>query len=172
MSITDELRDCIRTANRSYEDVRNPYNDREILYIPEEELLAIADRIDAEHKAKVDEAYENGKRDECADWLDETDGGYIKLPVDADGVPIHVGDELTDEKDRPVKVRVLKLRENGWLFDSSRDGGGMLTTLFHHVKPDSWERIIEDAQEYVTDDEPLYSVSELVERCKRLAGEA
>ena len=54
MSITDELRDCIRTANRSYEDVRNPYNDREILHIPEEELLAVADRIDAEHRAALE----------------------------------------------------------------------------------------------------------------------
>ena len=54
MSITDELRDCIRTANRSYEDVRNPYNDREILYIPEEELLAIADRIDEQHRKALE----------------------------------------------------------------------------------------------------------------------
>lgn len=54
MSITDELRDCIRTANRSYEDVRNPYNDREILYIPEEELLAIAERIDEQHRKALE----------------------------------------------------------------------------------------------------------------------
>lgn len=53
MSITDELRDCIRTANRSYEDARNPYNDREILHIPEEELLAIADRIDEQHEEAI-----------------------------------------------------------------------------------------------------------------------
>lgn len=54
MSITDELRDCIRTANRSYEDARNPYNDREILYIPEEELLAIADRIEEQHRRALE----------------------------------------------------------------------------------------------------------------------
>ena len=54
MSITDELRECIRTANRSYEDVRNPYNDREILHIPEEELLAIADRIDTAHRSALE----------------------------------------------------------------------------------------------------------------------
>lgn len=152
MSITDELRDCIRTANRSYEDVRNPYNDREILHIPEEELLAIADRID-----------------------ERIEREYVKLPVDADGVPIHVGDELVDEKDRPVKVRVLKLRENGWLFDSSRDCGGMLTTPFRHVQPDSWERIIEDAIDTAfegVDDESEFDLKkmELVDRCRRLAG--
>ncbi|MBR0405930.1 MAG: hypothetical protein IJI68_12160 [Eggerthellaceae bacterium] len=54
MSITDELRDCIRTADRSYEDARNPYNDREILYIPDEELLAIADRIDERHRMALE----------------------------------------------------------------------------------------------------------------------
>lgn len=79
MSITDELRDCIRTANRSYEDVRNPYNDREILYIPEEELLAIADRIDEQHRkalekvaAMVDEPDETERRIKALEHL--TDG--------------------------------------------------------------------------------------------------
>lgn len=80
MSITDELRDCIRTANRSYEDVRNPYNDREILYIPEEELTAIADRID-----------------------ERIEREYVKLPVDADGVPIHVGDRV-ENNERVVRI--------------------------------------------------------------------
>ena len=79
MSITDELRDCIRTANRSYEDARNPYNDREILYIPEEELLAIADRIDEQHRkalekvaAMVDEPDETERRIKALEHL--TDG--------------------------------------------------------------------------------------------------
>ena len=78
MSITDELRDCIRTANRSYEDVRNPYNDREILYIPEEELLAIADRIDEQHRkalekvaAMVDEPDETERRIKALEHLTE-----------------------------------------------------------------------------------------------------
>ena len=78
MSITDELRDCIRTANRSYEDVRNPYNDREILYIPEEELVAIADRIDEQHRkalekvaAMVDEPDETERRVKALEHLTE-----------------------------------------------------------------------------------------------------
>ena len=79
MSITDELRDCIRTADRSYEDARNPYNDREILYIPDEELLAIADRIDEQHRralekvaAMVDEPDETERRIKALEHL--TDG--------------------------------------------------------------------------------------------------
>lgn len=140
-------------------------------------LDAIADRIDAKHKAKADEAYENGKRDERADWLDETDGGYIKLPVDADGVLIHVGDELDGLRYEDGTVTgiqygtdgrtMIAVRPNGWDTSTWRD-----PEEYRHHAADSWERIIEDAQEYVTDDEPLYSVSELVERCRRLAGEA
>lgn len=78
MSITDELRDCIRTASRSYEDVRNPCNDREILHIPEEELLAIADRIDEQHRkalekvaAMVDEPDEIERRVKALEHLTE-----------------------------------------------------------------------------------------------------
>lgn len=67
MSITDELRDCIRTANRSYEDARNPYNDREILHIPEEELLAIADSIDEQHRKALEKV---------SAMVDEHDAGW------------------------------------------------------------------------------------------------
>ena len=70
MSITDELRECIRTANRSYEDARNPYNDREILHIPEEELTAIADRIDEAVENEVQMGYARGYR-ECQDDMRE-----------------------------------------------------------------------------------------------------
>ena len=41
-----------------------------------------------------------------------------------------------------------------------------------HYQPDSWERIIADATAYRVYDKAPCSISELVERCKRLAGEA
>jgi hypothetical protein len=141
-------------------------------------LDAIADRIDEDCRKRVEEAYEMG----CFEYGEPQ--GFVKLPVDADGETIYIGDriEYGSESDN---VSQLSLWEGGWHietehdgFDSTRvDGFGYELLdhpeLFHHVKqdkPDSWERIIEDAQEYVTDDEPLYSVSELVERCRRLAG--
>lgn len=89
MSITDELRDCIRTASRSYEDARNPYNDREILHIPEEELLAIADRIDEQHRkalekvaAMVDEPDEIERRIKALEHLTE---GMLLAESEMDG---------------------------------------------------------------------------------------
>lgn len=134
-----------------------------------EELRKIAAKTERA-SGRCEKLY-RGDLDHAADRIDERiEREYVKLPVDADGVPIHVGDELVDEKDRPVKVRVLKLRENGWLFDSSYCWGGMSTTPFRHVQPDSWERIIEDAANLVRGDNE--SVVELVERCRRLAGEA
>ena len=93
-SITDELRDCIVTANRSYEDVRNPYNDREILHIAEEELLRIADRIDERNARDVFEADVSG----YSRVLKEVNESYAKLPVDADGKCIHIGDVMEGEK--------------------------------------------------------------------------
>lgn len=114
MSITDELRNCIRTANRSYEDMRNPCNDREILHIPEEELLKIADRIDAEHESACAGAYGNGVMS-VPIALDES--AWVKLPVDADGVPIRVGDELVIfETGALARAYDLELYEGGrWM---------------------------------------------------------
>lgn len=168
MSITDELRDCIRTANRSYEDARNPYNDREILHIPEEELLAIADRIDEAHE-RMYKALTIGMEPMTEENMARD--GWVKLPVDADGVPIHVGDELTNGTDLPAKVRCMVLDESGWMV-STRElrGYGVLPATLRHVKPDSWEGIIADAAKLARGDNA--AVMELVERCRRLAGEA
>lgn len=74
MSITDELRKYAReyklTLNSS---------------------LEIADRIDAEHESACREAYSKGMK---SIWLpDPTE--YIRLPVDADGEYIHIGDKVT-----------------------------------------------------------------------------
>lgn len=71
--------------------MRNPCNDREILHIPEEELLKIADRIDREHERMWRELTIDAEP-----VTDESmaEHGWVKLPVDADGVPIHVGDVM------------------------------------------------------------------------------
>lgn len=48
MSITDELRECIATAIWQYED------GIKTAYIPNDKLLFIADRIEAEHRAALE----------------------------------------------------------------------------------------------------------------------
>ena len=75
MSITDELRKWAHGFNGPWR--RN-----------EEMLLAIADRIDAEHeKAEQDLIDANNQMEQLCECS-------IRLPVDADGVPIHVGDVM------------------------------------------------------------------------------
>ena len=84
MSITDELRECIATAIWQYE------NDVKTAYIPKDKLLAIADRIDAEHEKAVTAAHSNG----ITKYGSMVAREYVKLPVDADGKVIHVEDEV------------------------------------------------------------------------------
>jgi len=78
MSITDELREWVRDGKGS--------------------LLAIADRIDAEHERELRETGEDIVRDVKREW--------VRLPLDADGVPIRIGDvmEGADKYDSLKKV--------------------------------------------------------------------
>ena len=81
MAITDELR--LFAAD--------PYTGWVPTDKQQADLRAIADRIDAEHEADVSTACR------LAAGLDNdalAKRGYIALPLDADGVPIRVGDEL------------------------------------------------------------------------------
>lgn len=166
MSITDELRECIRTASRSYEDARNPYNDREILHIPEEELTAIADRIDAEYQKAIRE-------------LNNLADASVLLPVDADGVPIHVGDVMEGEKigggfGDPFEV-VGYIMSNGEFEPMDEHKCPRKHVYLRHHQPDSWENIIADAANFALDTQHTagrISLEPFVERCRRLAGEA
>lgn len=103
MSITDELR---KYAGRlSDEAARKSEHGFSPVAMA---LEGIADRIDAEHEAKVSLSYWQGAcyRDgyddgfaSADDWLAQhedamAEHGWVKLPVYADGVPIRVGDVM------------------------------------------------------------------------------
>ena len=93
MSITDELREWM------FDHTVNCSDDRIA-------LVAIADRIDAEHESKVSYWQETSYKDGYDEGFASADDyftdkretlrehGWVKLPVDADGVPIHVGDVM------------------------------------------------------------------------------
>ena len=90
MSITDELREYFGKSKGMFTD----------------HVLAIADRIDAEHEAKVaywqGASYKDGYDEGFAsadDWLEQhedamAEHGWIRLPKDADGEVIHIGDVM------------------------------------------------------------------------------
>ena len=92
MAITDELREW--------------FKDRIFMANGWQEIHDIADRIDREHERAMREEYQRGANDgydmgfaSADDWLAQhedamAEHGWIKLPVDVDGVPIHVGDEV------------------------------------------------------------------------------
>ena len=161
MSITDELRKWVHVSLVG-------------LFSSgwERDLIDIADRIDKEHAEAVADALQ--LRGEPDRW--------VELPVDADGKVICIGDTL---KAGSREITVLGI---GRCYEGSEEFGVFAqcyegdyewfnAEYFSHAKPDSWERIIADA---IAEGFERTDVSapcevgndELVERCRRLAGEA
>ena len=95
MSITDELREW--------------FKDRIFMANGWQEIRDIADRIDAEHERQLEVLYR-----------DMSDAEWMRLPKDAEGVPIHIGDVIvTTEWHKEVvegilPERVLVLRDGEW----------------------------------------------------------
>lgn len=111
-----------------------------------------------------------------ADRIDAAMEDYIEPPKDADGQTIRIGDELVLQHEvmgKPCVVDSLEWDGEDWYFVCDEGLFNVAGWTHHHIQPDSWERIIEDAMgAYQFDDgssEP--SIGSLVERCKRLAGE-
>lgn len=119
------------------------------------ELRAIADRIDREvaeyesMKKEVDEL-----RDELDDWKGNAEGfqpdAYMELPLDADGVPIRIGDKMDVDGDAMTVVGYRLY--DGTLFLIVKESVSNCTyspkpSNVRHSKyepPDSWEKLEED----------------------------
>lgn len=173
MRITDELRNWFEhaynygTGEKMFEKIPHPWFGWRI------DLERMLDRIDKEHEAQVADAFDTRNSDENL----EADG-WVKLPVDADGVPIHVGDKVTEHEDGHTFTVDGFMRwgsDNLWVFE--RDGIQAQARGCTHVQPDTWECILEDAirgdgGNYGCLEERLKAtVPSLVARCKALAGE-
>lgn len=131
-TISDEIREFVQ---RSYADE----------HMDPRELLALADRVDAE---------------------------MVELPRDADGVPIHVGDMLSgcDTVLVDVFTTVVELRFNGrWEIDTTF---GSITEprLFVHDSPDSLERIADELDDFKLG-RSLEDLRSIAERIRKLAKE-
>jgi len=153
MTATEELREAITWFVDSQRD----------------RFSAIADRIDEQCERELTMA-----RGEAVQHLgSEVAKKYVRLPVDADGEPIHLQDRMSWDNGT-FNVHELKLDADGWTTWDELHGYTVRADQCHHVTPDSWERIIEDAQadgvRYHNDGRPS-DFEALVERCKRLAGE-
>jgi len=110
MSITDELR--LFAAD--------PYTGWVPTDKQQADLRAIADRIDAEH--------ERVRAESIIDMTDESmaEHGFVRLPKDADGEYIHVGDVMEwvrYKDDDPTIVRTVSGIGNGVFFAWSDEQG-------------------------------------------------
>lgn len=87
MSITDELRVFRMNAFSRIDPMAL-------------KLLEITNRIDDEHKRQLVEARAEGIAEGIdADFEAREHHGWVKLPVDANGEPIHIGDKVTEHED-------------------------------------------------------------------------
>ena len=189
MSITDELREWTRTHTVNCSDNRIA-------------LVAIADRIDAEHQKALDEwKAEHGQMwlkgySEChAELLEGNETlasdlercGWVRLPVDADGVPIHVGDVVTMQllfggESKPLVVDRMELSHGRdgdlWCIALDTDKGCWnQPSLMRHYTPPTVEDVLREFAEKVTDSQipgvhPTYeeAIAEYAAKL-RLAGE-
>lgn len=100
VAITDELRDWMRARGMMAKETFD-------------QLTAIADRIDREHRMAMEKVAAE------ADALPMTDEsmaehGGVRLPVDADGVPIRPGDELVIfETGEHIRAYDIELYDDG-----------------------------------------------------------
>ena len=125
--------------------------------------ISKADHVMSDHISKLKALEEENAalKAEIDDWKGngfEPDA-YMKLPVDADGVPIRIGDEMwlqPNEGGEPLKRTVVGYRASTSMgltcFIGLPDKLGNTETcvsyLWSHKKhepPDSWEKLEEDA---------------------------
>ena len=131
-------------------------------------------------------------------WI-QSDDSYMKLPLDADGEPIRIGDEVNIDGDVMTVLGYRLHNDMLLLFAKDKKSGLFFTpkpSIVRHFKPepaDSWEKLEKDARKtacayapaplnedgLVTCDECRFQKSEscsnemtldVVERAKKLAG--
>lgn len=161
------------------------------------ELRAIADRIDREMAEKERLKKENAElRNELDDWKGNAEGfqpdSYMKLPLDADGVPIRIGDTVYTRDAEEYIVRGIYALADEYSISVVPLGG----TCFLPMEPeglthrttdsaDSWEKLEADVNlgidDYWTDvlgreytfctgDKVTAKASDIIRRAKKLAG--
>lgn len=89
-------------------------------------------------------------RAKLEDWI-QSDDSYMKLPLDADGEPIRLGDEVNIDGDAMTVLGYILHNDTLLLVAKDKKSGLFFTlnlSIVRHFKPerpDSWERIEEDA---------------------------
>ena len=110
--------------------------------------------------SKIKEIEEENERlkDELSALQIQSDDSYMKLPLDADGVPVRIGDEMDiDGEIAVVKGYQVSYKGDRLQFIAVTEGYRKTFTLFgknrkhfkHHTMPsDSWGKLEEDAMQH------------------------
>ena len=127
MRITDELREyiCQHATN----------ND---------ELRAIADRIDEAHKRAI--AYVDDRDQETM-----AEHGWVKFPpLDADGEPWHIGDEIDNQFNLHLTVSEISYESNGcWMLHAKPNWRFYANIACHYHRPTVEDVLREFADRYL-----------------------
>lgn len=99
---------------------------------------------------------------------------YMLLPVDADGVPIHIDDRITSDGENRLHVARLELRSYGWAVCC--DGFCYYSPAnTHHVKLRTIEDVLRDLEgmrgNNATYEDVVRCCSELAAEIRELIGE-
>ena len=117
----------------------------------------------------------NGDCEWLYDIADRIDNEMVELPKDVDGVPIHVKDTVYGcSSGMKMSVYELRMRGDGWII-STNAGFATDTSIFTHTRPDSWESIADELDEWCDGadaDTTTFDVPrDLADRIRKLAKE-
>lgn len=134
-------------------------------------------KISDEIRKWADDAYSGRKIRTTKDLYtlaDRIDSELVELPKDADGKPIHVGDTVYGcRSGMKMAISELRMTTNGWSISTSR--GYLTDAEVTHERPDSWERIADELEEWrednrVNGDSEIFDrAGDLADRIRRLA---
>lgn len=160
----DRMRSCTAIAEAFGIDCKHEKTCRDCIA---KMMTAIADRIDLEMMENERLEKENAElKAELADWKGNAEGfqpdAYMKLPLDADGVPIGVGDIVYRDGDpEPLEVALIYAGSTDYCTVRLKDSAGIYTSAdtprLSHKKPeppDSWEKLEKDARKTACDYAP------------------
>lgn len=128
-------------------------------------LTAIADRIDAEHERILHETGEDVVRDVKREW--------VRLPVDADGEPIYVGDVLTDGEYTFYVCELAAFGDGSWSI-RNEDGNAWAACDVTHYHIPTVEDVLRKFVHAILNQKPEFREKNIAEYAAklRLAGDA